>query len=146
MLFDQLQSDLKKAQLEKNEAETSTLRLLLSEIKYVQINQGRDLSDEDIVSVVQKEIKKRKEAAVGFRLGGREEAAEKEEGEAKLLEKYLPAQLSDEELSNIVDQVITEVGATNISDMGKVIGMVMGKIKGQADGARVSGLVKERLL
>ena len=144
-LLDKIQQDLKQTQLAKDELGLSTLRMLLSEIYNAKIQKGNELSDQDIISVVQKEAKKRKEAALGFRQGSREEAALKEEAELKVLETYLPKQLSDEELIGIVQQVITETGANTIVDMGKVIGAVMGKVSGQVDGSRVSNLVKERL-
>lgn len=145
MLLNQLQSDLKNAQLARDEVKVSTLRLLLSEIKNAEIQKGGPLTDEDIVSVVQKEVKKRKEAVVGFRSGGREDQAQKEEAEETVLRGYLPVQLQLEELTKIVEESINEIGATSISDMGKVIGMVMGKVKGQAEGSAVSALVKEKL-
>lgn len=145
MLLDQLQTDLKNAQLSRDEIKVSTLRLLLSEIKNAEISKGGILSDEDIIPIVQKEVKKRKEAAEAFRSGGREEAAGKEETELKILESYLPSQLSNEELTKLVEDTINEVGASSIADMGKVMGAVMGKTKGQADGGVVSALVKEKL-
>ncbi|MBI4035847.1 GatB/YqeY domain-containing protein [Candidatus Daviesbacteria bacterium] len=145
MLLDTIQSDLKEAQLGRDEIKVSTLRLLLSEIKNAEIAKGGELSDEDIVSVVQKEVKKRKEAATAFRSGGRQESAVKEESEAAILEKYLPSQLSTEELTKIVQDTINEIGATGVQDMGKVIGAVMGKVRGQADGGTVSALVKGKL-
>ena len=145
-MVDKIQADLKQAQLSRDEVKVSTLRLLLSEIKNLEISKGNILSDEDIVSVVQKEIKKRKEAAAGFRSGSREEQAQKEEAEARILEAYLPAQISTEELTNIVLTTINKLGATGIADMGKVIGAVMGQVKGKADGATVSQIVKEKLV
>ncbi len=145
MLLDQLQADLKNAQLAREEVKVSTLRLLLSEIKNGEISKGANLSDEDIISVIQREVKKRKEAAAGFRSGGREESAVKEESESKTLEAYLPEQLSNEELTKLVEESITELGASSPADMGKVIGAVMGKVKGKAAGGAVSSLVKEKL-
>ena len=154
MLLDQLQSDLRQAQLGRDEIRVSTLRLLLSEIKNGEIAKGGPagsgspaggLSDEDIVLVVQKEAKKRKEAAAAFRFGGREEAALKEEAELKILEGYLPSRLSNEELTKLVEDTINELGASSLADMGKVMGAVMGKVKGRADGGTVSSLVKEKL-
>ena len=144
-MVDKLQQDLKQAQLARDEVKVSTLRLLLSEIKNAQIQKGADLSDEEITQVIQHEVKKRKEAAAGFRTGDREEAALKEETEQRLLEGYLPDQLPIEELTKIVETTITEVGATGIADMGKVIGVVMGKAGGRSDGGTVSAIVKERL-
>ncbi len=140
-----LQEDLKQAQIARDEVKVSTLRLLLSEIKNAEIDKGEQLLNEDIISLVQREIKKRKEAAAGFRLGSREEQAQKEEAELAVLESYLPTQLQFEELTKIVEETINEVGATSISDMGKVMSIVMGKVKGQADGTAVSSLVKEKL-
>lgn len=145
MLIDKVSSDLKQAQLARNEVKVSTLRLLLSEIHNAEIAKGALLSDEDIVAVVSREVKKRKEAAAGFRAGNREEQAQKEEAEGKILEDYLPAQLSNEELTKIVEDSINELGAKSLADMGKVMGVVMGKVKGQADGGLVSALVKEKL-
>ncbi|OGE64594.1 hypothetical protein A3J13_01220 [Candidatus Daviesbacteria bacterium RIFCSPLOWO2_02_FULL_36_8] len=147
-MVDDIQNDLKQAQLARDEIKVSTLRLLLSEIKNAQIalrqSSGQAISDEQIISVVQKEIKKRKEAAVGFRSGNREESALKEEAEAKVLEAYLPAQMSVEELTKIVEETITELGASSVADMGKVIGAVMGKVKGKTDGGSVSAIVKQK--
>lgn len=143
---DKIQQDLKSAQLSRDEVRTSTLRLLLSEINNSRIAKGADLEDSDIISVVQREVKKRKESVEAFRNGGREESAQKEEAEMKILQGYLPAQISTEELTKIVEDSITEVGATQPSDMGKVIGLVMGKVGQSADGSTVSQIVKERLL
>ena len=145
MLADQIQADLKNAQLSKDELKVSTLRMLLSEIKNAEIQKMAELSDEDVIIVVQREAKKRKEAAAGFRSGNREEAALKEEKELQILQSYLPAQMDSGELTKIVDETITEMGAVSLTDMGKVMGAVMGKVKGQADGIAVSALVKEKL-
>lgn len=145
MLLDQIQTDLKNALLDHDEVKVSTLRLLLSEIKNKEIAKGASLSDEDVISVVQKEAKRRKEAAAGFRLGNREESALQEEAELQILSAYLPAQMSNEELTKIVSDTINELGITSVSDMGKVIGAVMGKVKGGVDGGTVSTMVKERL-
>ncbi len=144
-MVNDIQNDLKQAQLARDAVKVSTLRLLVSEIKNTEIAKGVSLSDEDIVSVVQKEVKKRKEAAAGFRLGAREESALKEESELKILESYLPAQMQVEELTKIVETTINELGATSVQDMGRVIGSVMSKVKGQADGGSVSSIVKQKL-
>ncbi|MDO8570990.1 MAG: GatB/YqeY domain-containing protein [Candidatus Daviesbacteria bacterium] len=148
MLLDKIHSDLKDAQLAKDEIKTSVLRMLISEIRYSEIKQREggksELSDEEIINVVQREVKKRKEASAGFRTGGREDSALKEEKEAEILVNYLPKQLSDAELEIIINEAISKTGASQISDMGKVIGMVMGKVAGQADGGRVSALVRKK--
>lgn len=146
MLLSKLQEDLKAAQLLKDEVKVSTLRLLLSEIHNLEIQKGEELlADADVIFVIQREVKKRKEAMVAFRSGGRSDQAQKEEAEMKILENYLPAQLSNEELTAIVENSITELGANQISDMGRVIGAVMGKVAGKADGGTVSAIVKGKL-
>lgn len=148
-MLDKIQTDLKQAQLSKDEIKVSTLRLLLSEIHNSEIQLGKEagkLSDEQLITIIQREAKKRKEAIEGFRRGGREESAQKEAAELKILENYLPVQLSDEELTKIVEDTITEVGASSMSEMGKVIGQVMSKVAGKTDGSRVSALVKEKLI
>ena len=148
-MVDKLQNDLKAAQLARDEIKVSTLRLLLSEIKNAQIAKNGDLSEEDLISVLQREAKKRKEAALGFRAGGREQSAQKEETELAILQNYLPEALSEalsnEELTKIVDEVINELGVSSISDMGRVMGVVMGKVTGRADGGSVSAIVKQKL-
>lgn len=144
----QIKEDLKTAMFSRDEVAINTLRMLISEICNSAIAKGgagTPMSDSDIIIVVQKELKKRREAAAGFRQGGREAAAQKEEAEAKVLEKYLPTQLSDEELESQVDEVISQTGASSIQDMGKVIGIVLGKVGQAADGSRVSAVVKSRL-
>jgi len=144
-MIDKLQSDLQNAQRSRDSLKVSTLRLLLAEIHNSEIAKTESLSEQEIIGIIQREIKKRREAAAGFMQGKRPEQALKEEDEADILSNYLPKQLSDEELTKIVKETITEVGAEDVADMGKVIGMVMGKAKGAADGARVSALVKEKL-
>lgn len=144
-MVDRLQKDLKQAQLARDEIIVSTLRLLLSEIKNAEIAKSMPLGDQDIISIIQREVRKRKEAAEGFRKGGREQSAQKEEAELRILEAYLPAQFSNEELTKIVESSINEVGAKSMADMGRVMGIVMSKVMGRADGGSVSVLVKEKL-
>lgn len=144
-MLEKLQEDLKQAQLGRDEIKVSTLRLLISEINNAKIKKNGDLDEAEIQQVISREVKKRKEAAIGFRQGNREEAALKEESEAKILASYLPEQLSDEELTNLIELTINEIGAKNIADMGRVIGEVMSKAEGKANGGRVSMLVKEKL-
>lgn len=157
MMEDKIKEDLKQAQLKRDEVKVSTLRLLLSEINNLKIQRQTELTDQDIISVIQKEIKKRAEAALGFRSGQREDSAQKEEAEAKVLEGYLPKQLSNEELTKIVEGTISEASllhSQNVNEVvskkdlqiGKIIGIVMSKVGNRADGARVSSLVKEKLL
>jgi len=120
MLTEKIQEDLRNAQLAREEVKISTLRLLLSEIHNLEIQKGGQISDQDIILVIQREVKKRTEAAAGFRQGGREESAQKEEAELKVLQTYLPAQLNNEELTKVVEESINEVGAKSLDDLGKV--------------------------
>lgn len=141
-----LREDLKSAMISKDEVKVSTLRLLLSELTYAKVaKKVETLSDEDIISVIQKAVKQRKESITSYKAGDREDLAVKEEAELAILETYLPEQISDEELTKIVDESITKSGASSMGDMGKVIGMVMGQVGQKVEGARVSSLVKERL-
>lgn len=142
---DELREDLKQAQLMGNEIVVATLRLLLSEVKNAEIAKGETLTEEDIIQVIQKELKKRKESAEAFRSGQREELAAREEAEAAVLQAYLPQQLSSEELTKIVIEVITELDAKEMNDMGRVIGAVRAKVGSAADGAAISQIVKEKL-
>lgn len=149
-----IKDDLKNAQLNRDEVRVSTLRLLLSEINNAKISKGSDLTDDEIISVVQKEAKKRRESVESFKKGGREDLAHKEESELKILEEYMPQRLSNEELTKLVEEVITELeakslinelGAKSLNDMGKVMSSVMAKAAGRADGSIVNQIVKEKL-
>lgn len=142
-----LREDLKAAMIAKDETRVSTIRLVLSELTYAKVaKKVETLSDEDVTSVIQKAVKQRKESIESFEKGGRPELAEKEKAELEILENYLPEQMSDLELTKIVEEAITNTGASSMADMGKVIGMVMGKVGQKAEGARVSSLVREKLV
>jgi len=143
-LINTIQDDLKSAIFAKDELKASVLRMLLSATKYKRIDLGRELVDEDVVGVVQKEIKQRKESIDAYR-ATRPDLADKEEAEMKILEVYLPKQISDSELEGIVNEAISLTGASTIKDMGKVIGEVKSKVGTSADGARVAGEVKKQL-
>jgi hypothetical protein len=148
MLKQKLKEELKHSILARDEIKTSTLRMLLSAITYYEIQKGGagyEATDEDVISVIQKEVKQRKDSIEQFRSGGREELAQKEQQELELLQKYLPKQLSEDEISKIVDEAVRQTGVTSPEDIGKVMGVVMPKIKGKADGAVVSKIVRERL-
>ncbi len=143
----QVQEDMKAAMKAGADGRLrlSTLRLLLSEIKNAEIAKGEELADEDIVSLLQREIKRRNEAAEQYQKGGRADLTDKERAEAEILEGYLPQQLSDDELKGIVSQVIADVGAEGPGQTGAVMGTVMPRVKGKADGKRVSSIVQELL-
>ncbi|GIW61457.1 MAG: aspartyl-tRNA amidotransferase subunit B [Patescibacteria group bacterium] len=148
MLKQKLKEELKQSMLARDEIKTSTLRMLLSAINYYEIQKrgaGYEATDEDVISVIQKEVKQRKDSIGQFISGRRLDLAQKEQKELEILQKYLPQQLDEDEISEIVDEAIRQTGSTSPQDIGKVMGIVMPKIKGKADGAVVSKIVRERL-
>lgn len=148
MLKDKIQEDLKAAMIAKDEEKLSTIRMLKSALQYYEINKsGADYSatDEDVLDVVGKEIKKRKESIELYEKGGRPELAEKEKREVDVLTAYLPEQLSEEEVKQLVDEAVSTTGATSMQEMGKVMGVLMPQVKGKADSGMVSNLVKAKL-
>jgi len=148
MLLGKLNEDYKEAVRNKDETKRNTINLLLSALKYRQIElraSGKELTDEEIIGVISKEIKKRKEAIELYEKGNRQDLAEKEKRELEILESYMPKQLSEEELLKIIDETIKSVGASSPSDVGKVMKELMPKVKGKADGSLVKSLVEKRL-
>lgn len=147
MLKEKVKTDLITTMKEQRQWELETLRLLLAAIERKEMEKaGTVLNDEQIVELVFSEIKKRKEAIEFYLKGGRQELADKEQAELSVLQRYLPAQLSDEALKKIVANAVKATGATAPKDFGKVMAAVMPKVKGQTDGQRVSAVVKELLL
>lgn len=147
MLIDKLQEDLKTAMRAKDEEKLSTLRMLKSAIQYAEINKGvgYTATDEDILDVIGKEVKKRREAIDLYEKGGRPELADKEKRELELLQSYLPEQMGENEISVLVEQAITQSGASSMQDMGRVMGILMPQVKGKADSSLVSSLVRQKL-
>jgi uncharacterized protein YqeY len=121
------------------------LRLILNALKGSQKELQRPLSEEEELQVLQRERKRRVEAAEAFRAGGRDEQASSEERELEILEEFMPEPLSEDEIEEIVDDVIAEVGATSMADLGRVMADVMPQIAGRADGSQVSQIVREKL-
>lgn len=147
-MIEQIEREMKEAMKEGNKLKVSTLRMMLSELKNLQIKKGKDRSDLDeaeVLSLVQKAVKKREEASAAFRKGDRLEMAEKEEAEADILRAYLPKALSAGELENAVDDVIAELGATSKRDMGNVMRTIMGRYSGRVDGRQVQEMVTSKL-
>ncbi|MBS4030982.1 MAG: GatB/YqeY domain-containing protein [Clostridiales bacterium] len=140
----QLQNDMKLALKAGEKQKLSTIRMLLSAIKNEAIEKRKELTDEEILTVIQREIKQRRNAIEEFKKGNREDLVTESETEIAWLEAYLPAQLSDEELDTLVRQVITELNATP-QEFGKVMGKLMPLVKGKADGTRVKAAVKKNL-
>ena len=144
-LIARMENELKQAMLEKDGERRDALRLILSSLRSAEKELQRPLSDDEELQVLQRERKRRHEAAEAFRSGGREEQAAGEERELAVLEEFMPAPLSEEELEEIIDDAIAEVGATSLRDLGRVMADVMPQVAGRADGSEVSQLVKEKL-
>jgi uncharacterized protein len=144
-LIAEIKQQLTDAMREGDAARRDALRLILSSLQSAEKELQRELHDDEELQVLQRERKKRVEAADAFRAGGREEQADKEEAELDVLEEFMPDPLSEEEVEEIVDDVIAEVGATSMRDIGRVMADVMPQVAGRADGSAVSQLVREKL-
>ncbi|MEP9384487.1 GatB/YqeY domain-containing protein [Nocardioides sp. KR10-350] len=148
-LKDRIRTDLTAAMKARDEVRSSTLRMLLAAITNAEVagKQARELSDDDVVGVLSTEAKKRREAATAFAEGGRAEMAAKESAEAAVITEYLPAQLSEQEIADLVTQAIGQVGAAGegMKAMGKVMGVLTPRTKGRADGAAVAAEVRRQL-
>ncbi len=144
-LIEEIEDELKDAMKARDAERRDALRLILNSLKNSEKELQRPLSEEEELQVLQRERKKRVEAAEAFRNGGREEQAESEERELEILEEFMPEPLSEDEIEEIVDDVIAEVGATSMADLGRVMADVMPQVAGRADGSHVSQLVREKL-
>lgn len=140
-LKEQIRADLNTARRERDRHRTTVLTTVLSEIRNREIELGRDVSDEDVTGLVTTAIKRRREAAEQMRAGGREELAEKEEGEAKMLQAYLPAQLSEAEVREMVKAAV----ASGAADLGSVMKSVIPRTKGRFEGKELNRIVREEL-
>ena len=143
-MVEKLKKELILALKEKDAVKVSTLRMLLSEVKNDQIDKP-DFNDADFIGVVFKSAKKRKESIAAFKKAGRVDLVEKEEKELDILSKYLPQQMNAQELEKIVREAVDEMGASSMADFGKVMGNIMQKVKGKADGDDVQMAVKQAL-
>jgi uncharacterized protein len=148
MLKQKLREELKQSMLARSELKTSVLRMLLSAINYYEIQKGGagyEATDEDVLAVIQKEAKQRRDSIEEYKKAKRQELVDKEAKELDMLQVYLPQQMSETEIKNLVKQAISQTGAKTIADMGKVMGALMPKVKGKADGGLVSKIVRENL-
>lgn len=148
MLKQKIREELKQSMLARNELKTSVLRMLLSAINYYEIQKGGagyEATDEDVLSVIQSQAKQRRDSIEEFKKAGRQELVDKETKELEMLQVYLPAQMSEDQVREIVKTTISEIGATTVAEMGKVMGALMPKVKGKADGSLVSRIVREFL-
>jgi hypothetical protein len=144
-LKERLLNDMRTAMKNRDAFRKNILSMARAAVLQVEKDQQVDLDDQGVIEVLSKEVKLRKEAIEEFKKGNRQDLVEKNEKEIEILYEYLPQQLSEEEIEEIVKQTINEVGANSIRDMGKVMGAIMPKVKGRADGSLVNRLVKEYL-
>jgi uncharacterized protein len=144
-LIGEIEDELKDAMKARDAERRDALRLILNALKSSQKELQRPLSEEEELQVLQRERKRRVEAAEAFRSGGREEQAAAEERELEVLEEFMPEPLSEDEIDEIVDDVIAEVGATSMADLGRVMADVMPQIAGRADSSQGSQIVREKL-
>ena len=144
-LLQQIDSDLASAMKSGDAQLTGVLRLLKSSLKNEQIKLGHELSDGEQVKLFQREAKQRKDSVEQYTKGDRADLAEAERSELAIIERYLPQQMSSEELESLVEEVIANLGATGLPQMGQVIGTVVKRAAGAADGGQISALVRQKL-
>lgn len=144
-LLETIKKDLSQSLKSGEKEKTGALRFLLSEIHNAEIEKQGELTDEEILAVIRRLVKQRKESIEGFEKGGRDDLVAKEERELELLNKFLPQQMSDEELEKVIDQAIADVGAKTSADIGRVMSVVMKAVSGRAEGAKVAEMVRQKL-
>lgn len=144
-LQERLAEDLKDSMRKKDDIRRSTIRMVRSAVGYEEIDQHKTLDDAGVIAVLAKMVKQHQESIAEFQKGRRQDLVDKEEAELAIIRQYLPQQLSKEELAQLVNKAIAEVGAKGITDMGKVMGKLMPQVRGKADGSAVSQAVKETL-
>jgi uncharacterized protein YqeY len=141
----EISTALKDAMRAKDEVKLTSLRLVLTNIKNREKEVRRSLEDQEVMAVISSQIKQRRESIEQYREAGREDLAEVEESELKVLQGFMPEQLSQEEMEKALDEIIAEVGAVSVKDMGKVMKGAMAKLAGRADGRAINAMVKAKL-
>ncbi|MCG7906914.1 MAG: GatB/YqeY domain-containing protein [Candidatus Thiodiazotropha taylori] len=145
MLKQRIQDDVKTAMKAKDKARLGTLRLITAAIKQREVDERAELDDSQVLAILDKMIKQRRDSVEQYESAGRQELADQEKSEIAIIEEYLPAGLSDEEVAGMIESAIQEVGAAGMQDMGKVMGKLKPQMQGRADMGKVSGLVKQKL-
>ena len=141
----QIQEDMKNAMRNQEKDRLATIRLILAALKQREVDERIVLTDEQVLAVLDKMLKQRRDSITQYKAGNRQDLADKEEAEVIIIQKYMPAQLSDAEIAALIDVAIKETGAASARDMGKVMGVLKPKVQGRADVGSVSAKVKERL-
>ena len=144
-LKEQISTDIKEAMKAKENVKRDALRLLSSAFKQIEVDERKELSDEDIIKIIQKQIKQRNDSIEQYTIAGRDDLIEKEQAEISFYEPYLPKQLSDEELTTAIKSIIAQVVATTMKDIGKVMGMASKELAGKVDGKRINECAKALL-
>lgn len=145
MLADRIKDDMKTAMRERDKDRLGTIRLILAAIKQKEVDERIELTDADVLAILDKMVKQRKDSITQFEAAGRDELAAKEQAEIEVISTYLPQQLSESEIDDLIAEAITASGAESMRDMGKVMGMLKPKLQGRADMGQVSGLIKAKL-
>jgi len=140
-----INQDVKNAMKAKETKKRDALRLLTSAFKQIEVDERKDLSDDDIIKIIQKQVKSRNDSITQFKEAGRDDLVQVEVDEIAFYMPYLPAQMGDDELSSAIKEIISKVGATSMKDMGKVMGMASKELAGKADGKRINECVKSLL-
>jgi uncharacterized protein len=145
MLKTRIQDDVKTAMKAKDKARLSTLRLITAAIKQREVDERIELDDDQVLAVLEKMIKQRRDSITQYESAGRQELADQERSEIAIIEAYMPEGLNDEEIAAMIDAAISETGAESVRDMGKVMGLLKPKMQGRADMGKVGGQVKQKL-
>lgn len=144
-LKQQLKDDLKTAMREKNIVKRDSIRAITTMMKQIEVDERKELSDEDVLKLIQKGIKQREEAVIQYKDASRDDLVEKEQSQIDIFKEYMPKQLEDNELEEKMKEIISEIGATSIKDMGKIMGQASKKLAGLADGKRINEMTKKLL-
>ena len=144
-LRETINQDVKNAMKAKETQKRDALRLLTSALKQIEVDERKELSDDDVIKIILKQVKSRNDSLTQYKDAGRDDLAQQEADEIAFYMPYLPVQMSDEELSSAIAEIITKVGATTMKDMGKVMGMASKELAGKADGKRINECVKSLL-
>lgn len=144
-LKEQLVNDMKAAMREKDSARLDVIRMLRAAVQRKEVDDRVELGDDEVLAVIQKQIKQARDSIEQFTRGGRTDLADKEKFELEVMQRYMPAQLSEDELQTLIREAINTTGAESIRDMGKVIGMLKPQVQGRADMAKVSQIIKSSL-
>ena len=142
---DKIINDIKEAMKSQDKEKLAVLRMVKGAMQLEEINKKQELNDEDVIAVISKQIKTRKESIVEFEKGNRTDLIEQANFEIKVLEEYMPEQMSEEEINKVIDEVFTKVNPAGPSDMGKIMGMISPILKGKADLGLVNKLIRDRL-